>query len=82
MRIPLTLDDDIAARLETLARHHPHSLEFVIPETLKAGLACAEESMTAPAFRVEPVSLGAPRANGESHCVSAWLEAIEGPMHQ
>jgi len=82
MRITLNLDDDIAALLQSLARHPDRSLDLVIHETLRAGLARPENSMRAPAFRVEPMSLGTSITGSQDDCISAKLEATEGPMHR
>jgi predicted transcriptional regulator len=59
MRTTLTLDDDVAARIERLRKTRDQSLKYLVNEALREGL----EHLTRPArkrtpFRTKTVDLG------------------------
>ena len=54
-RTTLTLDDDVAARLEAESRRSGRSFRHVVNEALRSGLDGVNEPST---FRVTPVDLG------------------------
>jgi hypothetical protein len=58
MRTTLTLDDDIAARLQAESRKTGRPFKTVVNDYLRAGLAQRAASKAVP-FRVEPVRMGA-----------------------
>ena len=54
MRTTLTLDDDLAERLRTLARQGDRSFKEVANEAIRRGLSIGEQPAgTPPPFRVE-----------------------------
>lgn len=81
MRTTLTLDDDVAAGLDALARKRRASLKTVVNEVLRAGLAAGEKQR--PAARphrttgfdlghsllgsLDNIAEALARAEGESH---------------
>jgi hypothetical protein len=82
MRTTLTLDDDIAAKLQAESRRSGRSFREVVNEYLRAGLAQRRAVKQVAPFRVEPVSLGVPPAGHSYDNIGALLEEIEGPEHR
>jgi Ribbon-helix-helix protein, copG family len=82
MRTTLTLDDDVAARLQAEARRTGRPFKAVVNQYLRAGLARRRAVQAAPSFRVEPVHLGAPIPGRSYDRVSALLEEVEGAEHR
>lgn len=79
MRTTLTLDDDIAARLQVEARRSGRPFKAVVNEYLRAGLAQRRALKAAPPFRVEPRSIGGPLPGLSYDNIGTLLDAIEGP---
>ena len=82
MRTTLTLDDDVAARLQAEARKSGRPFKVVVNEYLRAGLAQRRASKAAAPFRVEAMRLGAPPPGSDYDRIGALIEAIEGPEHR
>jgi len=78
LRPPLTLDEDVAARLQAEARRTGRPFKVVVNEHLRAGLAQRLSATSAVAFRVSPVHMGAPIAGLQYDDISALLDEIEG----
>lgn len=80
MRITLTLDDDVAARLERLRRDRDGSLESVVNEVMREGFAALEREARVPSsYTLRPRALGRPRVPLES--VADALAIAEGEPH-
>lgn len=80
MRTTLTLDPDVAARLEQRRRERHSSLKAEVNHLLRVGLEHEREAVeTAPAerFRVEPFSVGELLIDVDD--VTAALDLIEPP---
>jgi len=82
MRTTLTLDDDIVAQLQAEARRTGQPFNAIVNEYLRAGLAQRRAAQAAPAFRVEPVHLGAPIPGCSYDRISPLLEDAEGSEHR
>jgi hypothetical protein len=82
MRTTLTLDDDLAARLQAEARKSGRPFKVVVNEYLRAGLSQRRAAKAAAPFRVDPVSLGPPLPGRSYDNIGALLEEIEGVGHQ
>jgi hypothetical protein len=82
MRTTLTLDEDIAARLQAESRRTGRPFKVVVNEYLRVGLAQRRAAKTAAAFKVRPVHMGAPLPGRSYDDISALLEQIEGPEHR
>lgn len=82
MRTTLTLDEDIAARLQAESRRTGRPLKAIVNEYLRAGLAQRRAVQTSPAFRVEPVHLGAPIPGRSYDRISTLLDEVEGAEHR
>jgi hypothetical protein len=82
MRTTLTLDDDVAARLQAESRKTGRPFKTVVNEYLRVGLAQHRAVKAAVPFRVEPVSMGALLPGRSYDNIDALLEEIEGPTHR
>ena len=82
MRTTLTLDDDVAARLQAESRKTGRPFKTVLNEYLRVGLAQRRAAKAAAPFRVEPVSMGTPLPGRSYDNIGALLEEIEGPGHR
>ena len=78
MRTTLTLDDDIAARLQAEARRTGQPFRVIVNEYLRAGLAQRRGAHSPPAFRITPVHMGVPIPGVPYDDIGAVLEEIEG----
>jgi hypothetical protein len=59
MRTTLTIDDDVAIRLEKLREERGESFKAVVNDALRRGLdALKEPQRDRPRYRIRPVSLG------------------------
>jgi hypothetical protein len=82
MRTTLTLDDDVAAKLQAESRKTGRPFRQVVNEYLRAGLAQRRAVKQVAPFRVEPLSMGAPPAGHSYDNIGALLDEIEGPEHR
>ena len=78
MRTTLTLDDDIAARLQLAARRSGRSFRDVVNETLRNGLQ--QTSPPRATFRVNSRDMGATRPGMSLDNVAEMIESLEGPL--
>ena len=78
MRTTLTLDPDVAARLQAEARRSGRPFKVVVNEHLRASLAQRRAVKAVPRFEVVPRSLGGPVPGRSYDNVSALLEEAEG----
>ncbi|MGA2023580.1 MAG: CopG family transcriptional regulator [Steroidobacteraceae bacterium] len=78
MRTTLTLDDDVAARLQAEARRSGRPFKAVVNEHLRAALAQRRAVKALPPFRVEPRTMGGLLPGLSYDNVGALLEEIEG----
>ena len=58
MRTTLTLDPDVAQRIEQEVRRRGKTLKTVVNDALRAGLGLAQETRPARPFRVKPHDFG------------------------
>jgi hypothetical protein len=80
VRTTLTLDDDVAARLEQEARRSNRSFKETVNELLRFALHARRRPERRP-FKVEARDLGL-RAGLSYDSVGDLLEAVEGPLHR
>ncbi len=78
MRTTLTLDDDVAARLQAESRHSGRPFKVVVNEYLRAALSQRKAFKAAPTFRIAPLSLGGPLPGLSYDDVGATLDNVEG----
>ena len=82
MRTTLTLDDDVAARLQVESRRSGRPFKVVVNEYLRAGMAQRKALRATEAFRVRPVDLGGPVTGHSYDDIGALLDAAEGAAHR
>lgn len=82
MRTTLTLDDDVAARLQLEARRSGRPFKTVVNEHLRSSLAQRAALQAIPPFKVEPRKLGGSVDGVSYDNVGALLEEIEGVHHR
>ena len=82
MRTTLTLEDDVARRIEQLARRRRRPLKVVVNEALRAGLDALERppGERSP-FRTTGFDLG-PSLVGSLDDVEEVLARVEGDAHR
>lgn len=82
VRTTLTLDDDVATRLQAEARRSGRPFKAVVNEYLRLGLAHRRSMRSAPAVDLEIIDLGGPLPGYGYDNVAELLEAVEGPRHR
>ena len=82
MRTTLTLDDDVAAKLEAEARRTGLSFKETINTMLRIGLAAKRGKLPRPAFKVKPLSLEPRDRNLSFDNIEALLDQVEGPARR
>ena len=81
VRTTLTLDEDVAAKLQSLARRSGRAFKDVVNDTLRRGLISTPAAARRP-FRVQARSLGGVRPGLELDNIGDLLERVEGPEHR
>ena len=82
MRTTLTLDEDVAARLKSLARRSGRAFRDVVNETLRRGLARPPHPRPREPFRVEARDLGRRRLGLDLDNIAELLDQVEGPLRR
>jgi len=82
MRTTLTLDDDVAGRLQSLARRSGRTFRDVVNDVLRRGLATAVRTPAQPRFEVHARDLGALQPGLSLDSIGDLLERVEGPLHR
>jgi hypothetical protein len=81
MRTTLTLDEDVAARLQAEARRTGRPFKTVVNERLRMALAQGAAVQKRKPYKVQPRAMGGPAAGLSYENVGALLENIEGARH-
>jgi len=82
MRTTLTLDEDVAARLQAEARRAGRPFKVVVNEYLRAALSQRKAIKAAPPFHVTPRALGGPQPGLSYDDLGALLDYVEGPYRR
>jgi hypothetical protein len=82
MRTTLTLDEDLAAKLQSLARRTGRTFRDLVNDTLRRGLARPSALPARGPFRVQARDLGSLRPGLSLDSVANLLEQVEGPVHR
>jgi hypothetical protein len=82
MRTTLTLDEDVAVRLQAESRRTGLPFKIVVNEYLRAALAQRKASQAAAPFRVKPVDMGGPLPGRSFDDIGALLDEVEGADHR
>lgn len=80
MRTTMTLEKDVAARLDRIVRQRKLPLKRVVNEALRAGLTALETPVTRRAFSTAGFDLG-PSLVGSLDNVEEVLSRVEGEGH-
>ena len=82
MRTTITLEDDVAARLERVMAKRRQTLKAVVNDALRAGLEALDKARSAAKpYRIRPFNLG-PSLVGSLDNVEEVLSRVEGEDHQ
>jgi hypothetical protein len=79
VRTTLTLDEDVAAKLRSLARRSGRAFREVVNEALRRGLATPGKTASREPFRVVARDLGARGAGLSLDNVAELIERVDGP---
>ncbi len=82
MRTTLTLDEDVAAKLTSLARRSGRTFRHVVNDTLRHGLARPPVSPAREPFVVKARDLGGLRPGLSLNNIGEFLEQVEDPLHR
>jgi hypothetical protein len=82
MRTTLTLDEDIAQRLQAESRRTGRSFKETVNEHLRMSLAQSRALKLMSPFRVVAADLGGPAGSGSYDNIEALLEESEGVEHR
>ena len=81
MRTTLTIDKDIAAKLNAEMKRSGRSLKDTVNRALRIGLNVQRELKSSSSFKVRPKPLGV-RTGLNYDKIELLLEDIEGPLHR
>ena len=82
MRTTITLDEDVAAKLKSLARRTGRAFREVVNDALRRGLARPQASRSRAAFKLKTRDLGRLRPGLRLDSVADLIEQVEGPLHR
>jgi hypothetical protein len=82
VRTTLTLDEDVAAKLRSLARRTGRPFKDVVNEAIRRGLATTSPPSRREPFMVRAHDLGAVRPGLDLDNIGEVLERTEGPLHR
>jgi len=82
VRTTLTLDEDVARKLQAEARRSGRTFRDVVNDMLRRGLDNQRRAKPSTPFKVVTRGLGKPRAGLRLDSVSDLLEQVEGPLHR
>jgi len=82
VRTILTLDDDVAAKLEAECRRQGKQLGDVVNELLRRGLGQQPDPAGQRAFAIEPRDLGDLRPGLSLDSVADLIEQVEDSLHR
>ena len=81
MRTTLTLDDDVAAKLDADARRSGRSFKETVNHYLRLGLNARQHTKPAKPFKVRASAMGL-RPGLSLDNIGELIERIEGPLHK
>jgi plasmid stability protein len=76
------LDDDVAAKLKSLARRSGRTFRDVVNDALRAGLTSSAASRTRAPFTVKARDLGQLRPGVSLDDIAGLLDHVEGSLHR
>jgi hypothetical protein len=78
VRTTLTLDDDVAAKLEAEARRSGLSFKETVNAMLRVGLAAKRGRLPRTPFKVKPIALEPLDANLDFDNIDALIDQVDG----
>lgn len=81
MRTTLSLDEDVAARLQDETRRRRMSFKSVVNDCLRRGLEAPSETELAAPFSVEPRRMGL-RGGLDLDDIGGLLDFLDGPVRR
>ena len=78
MRTTLTLDDDIATRLQAESRRTGQPFKIVVNEYLRSAMARRKAMRVLTPFRVKAVDMGGPQPVQSYDDIGVLLDEVEG----
>jgi hypothetical protein len=82
MRTTLTLDDDVAARLQAEARRTGRPFRAVVNERLRIAFAQSVAVQKQKPFKIKPRPMGGPTDGTSYDNIGALLEELDGARHE
>lgn len=82
MRTTLTLDDDVAAKLEAEARRSGLSFKEIVNTMLRIGIAARRGKLPRAPFKIKPLHLEPLDANFDFDNIETLLEQVEDPSQR
>ena len=82
MRTTLTLDDDVAAKLEAEARRSGLSFKEIVNTMLRIGIAARRGKLPRAPFKIKPLQLEPLDANFDFDNIETLLEQVEDPSQR
>lgn len=82
MRTTLTLDEDVARKLQGEARRSGRSFKETVNNALRRALNETRQASSEAPYRVEARDLGRLRPGLSLDNVADLLEEVEGPLHR
>jgi hypothetical protein len=82
VRTTLTLDEDVASKLKSMARKSGRAFRDVVNDTLRRGLARPPAPPSRQPFKVQTRDLGRLRPGLDLDNVADLIEQVEGPLHR
>ncbi len=82
MRTTLTLDDDVAAKLEAEARRSGLSFKETVNTMLRIGIAARRGKLPRQPFKIKPLALEPLDPNFDFDDIETLLEQVDGPFRR
>jgi hypothetical protein len=82
VRTTITLDEDVAAKLKSLAQRSGRAFRSVVNETLRRGLVHTAAKPPRQPFELKVRDLGRLRPGLSLDNIGELLEQVEGPLHR
>lgn len=82
MRTTLTLDDDVAAKLEAEARRSGLSFKETVNTMLRIGIAARRGRLPRQPFKIKPLPLEPIDANFDFDNIETLLDQVDGPSRR
>ena len=82
MRTTLTLDEDVATKLEAVSRRAGRPFREIVNETLRCGLASRRITGDRKAFKITARDLGELKPGPSLDNVAELIEQVEGSLHR